>query len=582
MVFGVKVRSFLIQRPAQRFDAVTEGTSKPLKITPFRLLFDPSPVTLGLYGKPMARNSQLFCLGPDFGSGEWLLHGPDANRSEIEKARAAVQSRIKDEWLYGRQYYPPLEIAGHQIRWYRPVVAWMHPREGKQRAFGIRLDLPGFVKASRKDKDMFFNVVVDRRAKDNELVGGKKGEAVAPLTFDYTVVEGGEEGTYEKSYWRHLQEMTSKRWLYRNDADCAGADDGTDVHCTGNQLPRFSQQYLRPFYESRPGLEVHPYIFQWKVDFDFMWRGLGLNRFIDPAAADPMHAHHDLVVVIPGQKHDEAVIMADHYDTAYEEDVYGGKGEFSALKGHRHAAAGADDNYSATASLMQGSEVFLDLSRRGLLHRDVWLVHLTGEEFPSDCLGARALVEALKTGREVIPGRSNPKIVAVLVLDMVAHNAKRDKVAANISGEANVFQLAPGRSNSSMRIAQVGFSSTLAWNERVQGDHEPSWNRRFKRTAVPRRAMFDSQGNIAMPKVAVFPTMTAEIRPWLNPKSTLYNTDGQIFSDAGIPAVLVMEDYDINRQGYHDSKDTLENIDLDYGSAISRIAIETVAQVAAR
>jgi hypothetical protein len=41
-----------------------------------------------------------------------------------------------------------------------------------------------------------------------------------------------------------------------------------------------------------------------------------------------------------------------------------------------------------------------------------------------------------------------------------------------------------------------------------------------------------------------------------------------------------MENYDISRTGYHDTHDTMENIDLDYGSALAAICIETVAQVA--
>jgi hypothetical protein len=41
-----------------------------------------------------------------------------------------------------------------------------------------------------------------------------------------------------------------------------------------------------------------------------------------------------------------------------------------------------------------------------------------------------------------------------------------------------------------------------------------------------------------------------------------------------------MENYDIDRHGYHDSHDTMENIDLDYGSALAAIAIETVARAA--
>ena len=71
-----------------------------------------------------------------------------------------------------------------------------------------------------------------------------------------------------------------------------------------------------------------------------------------------------------------------------------------------------------------------------------------------------------------------------------------------------------------------------------------------------------------------------EVRLHDNPRSTLFNTDGQIFSDAGLPTVLFMENYDINREGYHDTHDTMANIDLDYGAAVAAIAIETVARAA--
>lgn len=64
-----------------------------------------------------------------------------------------------------------------------------------------------------------------------------------------------------------------------------------------------------------------------------------------------------------------------------------------------------------------------------------------------------------------------------------------------------------------------------------------------------------------------------------DPQSSLYNTDGQVFSDAGVSTILFMEDYDTDRVGYHD---TLENIDLDYGSAVAAIAIDTVTGLAGR
>ena len=45
--------------------------------------------------------------------------------------------------------------------------------------------------------------------------------------------------------------------------------------------------------------------------------------------------------------------------------------------------------------MMLAAPIFLEMSRQGKLGCDVWLVHLTGEEFPADCLGARALTERL-------------------------------------------------------------------------------------------------------------------------------------------------------------------------------------------
>ena len=74
--------------------------------------------------------------------------------------------------------------------------------------------------------------------------------------------------------------------------------------------------------------------------------------------------------------------------------------------------------------------------------------------------------------------------------------------------------------------------------------------------------------------------MSGHVAAEWEPRSVLFNTDGQIFSDVGVPVVLFMENYDINRSGYHDTHDTMANIDLDYAAAIIAIAIETVADTA--
>ena len=93
--------------------------------------------------------------------------------------------------------------------------------------------------------------------------------------------------------------------------------------------------------------------FHWYTDFDFAGFGGWKNN-------QEGHTHErDLLIVIPGRNRSEAVIMADHYDTAYMEDVYfksrGGTGA-------RIAAPGADDNCSATATLLQASPIFLEMS----------------------------------------------------------------------------------------------------------------------------------------------------------------------------------------------------------------------------
>jgi Zn-dependent M28 family amino/carboxypeptidase len=263
------------------------------------------------------------------------------------------------------------------------------------------------------------------------------------------------------------------------------------------------------------------------------------------------------------------VVMGDHYDTAYMEDEYGSN---HGGNGPRLAAPGADDNHSATAALMLGAPVFMELSKRGKLACDVWLVHLTGEEFPADCLGARHLCQRLVEGtlQLELPGRkrledlSRAQVQGVYILDMIAHNNNRDR---------DIFQICPGTSRQSMWLAWQAHIANRTWNELAEG-----WNRKgARRGRGPGKRSADAK---TLPEMARHPHLHGEVRPAYDPRSTLYNTDGQIFSDAGVPVVLFMENYDINRLGYHDSHDTLANIDLDYGAALAAIAIETVARAA--
>ncbi len=220
---------------------------------------------------------------------------------------------------------------------------------------------------------------------------------------------------------------------------------------------------------------------------------------------------------------------------------------------------------------MRAAPIFLDLSREGKLGCDVWLVHLTGEEFPSDCLGARHLCQKLVEGtlqmrlREGQEGDlSKVQIQGVFVLDMVAHNSDHDR---------DKFQISPGAGRQAARLAYQAHMANEVWNAST-----PLWNQRPSRRGRGRGKR--SRDTKTIPEIALYPKLDGQIRLPRDPKSTLYNTDGQIFSDAGIPVVLLMENYDINQKGYHDTHDTMANIDLDYGAAVVAIAIEAVARAA--
>jgi len=309
--------------------------------------------------------------------------------------------------------------------------------------------------------------------------------------------------------------------------------------------------------------ECVDHVFRWQTDFEFPWmEGWAKNQ------AAP--SERNIVMMIPGRNRDEAIIMGDHYDTAYMEDVYYEESGGDLL---RAPAAGADDNHSATTALLMTAEYLLPLAKAGKLERDVWLVHLTGEEYPSDCMGARALGQAMVERSLAFTGEDGRKrdvahvdVVGAFVLDMIGHNSDRDR---------DVFQIAAGEGAGSAKLALRAHRANLAWNKLAA-----EWNHGKDRHGKGRaERMPDSAKHPAPPIFAHLP-LHGEVRVEWEPRSALYNTDGQIFSDLGIPVVLFMENYDISRKGYHDTHDTMANIDLDYCAAVTAIAIETVADCA--
>ncbi len=610
-----------------------------------RVLFSAGPEDVELYGKPMARNVQIWTH--DY---HLLLDGPRASRDEIYSALETVAKG----GLFGYRFlFPAMSIGPYEAYWHRPLVAYMS-RETDSPV--IMADAPsGYITAARagekrperrielwprtrrrelelaalqlfeRNEDAFgrhFPLDILRLLRTKQLLGDRllprsfarclltlaKHKSIddwfvamqehaidrekarrlsdslenlleprvqanpssplpkpeASLTFSRS-----SRRSFEVQYWRRISSLAEGKFVNKDNADCV-QDSITqpmlkhhhrDLEALGDYLLGHYRRCISAC-GMRGRAVAGDLPFRWQTDFDYPWMG-GWKRNQQQQTEE-----RDLMVVIPGRDRSRAVIMADHYDTAYMEDVYdkarGGTGA-------RLAAAGADDNHSATAALMQAAPIMLELSRKGLLESDVWLVHLTGEEFPSDCMGARHLCQRLveRNLRLRLPGSreldlSNVRVTGAFVLDMVAHNSEHD---------LDVFQISPGTGPESARLALMAHGATETWNLMTK-----PWNRQPGRRAC-KRGVRSPEGR-RIPDIALHPELHGEVRLPMDPRSTLYNTDGQIFSDAGIPVVLFMENYDINRAGYHDTKDTMENIDLDYGAAVTAIAIETVARAA--
>jgi hypothetical protein len=391
---------------------------------------------------------------------------------------------------------------------------------------------------------------------------GNGPDAAASLTFDQTAARA-----FEVAYWTAIADLSTGAFANKNNADCvldlptqkALRHPARDLDPLGDYLLARHRRLIDE--HGMNGKAVAGDLpFRWETDLHYPWMG-GWKDNQSGALRE-----RNLLVLIPGRDRSRAVILADHYDTAYMADHYekeqGGTGA-------RLATPGADDNCSATAALLMAAPVFLDMSRAGRLGCDVWLLHLTGEEYPAEGLGTchlcRELVEGALRLRLADGGwrdLSTAQIRGLYVMDMIAHNSRSGR---------DVFQISPGASRESLWLAYQAHEANRVWNESVDG-----WNKRRPGAGRFRR----QRHGRAVPAVSPHPRLHGEVRPTYDPRSTLYNTDGQMFSDVGVPVVLFMENYDISRSGYHDSKDTLANIDLDYGAALAAIAIEATARAA--
>ena len=608
------------------------------KIRMVKVLFSTEPDAMGLYDKPLARNCHLW--NHKF---ELLLDGPNASGKKIMEVEKTIlvgglfgyrffyppmsvgeydmylhrplvaylpsgsdNIEIKTDMLHGymtgyhkndTEMLQPVEMWPRLLR-REPYLSALHEFKNindhyaHQTSLNIISLLDACNMQEKKPLSSSFARSLLNISKDKSLTewlddlpahstfpeaAKKMNEVLAEIIESHQAPPLPEAITYnetasrifEEKWWNDIRFLAQGEFINKDNADVA-LDQATlsvvrkqqrDIDSLGNYfINRHNQAITDAGMEGKALCGELP--FKWRTDFEFpMFGGWNGNQ------NDEIH-ERNIIVIIPGRNRGQAVVFADHYDTAYMEDVFeknrGGSGA-------RLSANGADDNYSASSTLLQAAPIFLKLSKEDKLERDIWLIHLTGEEFPSDCMGARNLCKSLvdktirlKTGNNTFIGLSETEIVGVYVMDMIGHNRDNDQ---------DIFQISPGKCAGSQYLALQAHLANQIWNNSIKiRNNQPDRKHRGRGKRI--------SGSEQIPEIARFLHMEGEVRTKYNPHSSLFNTDCQIFSDVGIPVVLFMENYDINRSGYHDTKDTLENIDLDYGAAFAAIAIETVARIA--
>ena len=359
---------------------------------------------------------------------------------------------------------------------------------------------------------------------------------------------------------RHCDPITLAQVLKHHDRDLEGL---------GDYILRYYEEMFRR-HGASDLVDVGELPFRWQTQYPFASDG-GLASATRTAAPP----NWNLLVRIPGRDdRSRAVVMADHYDTAYMYDRYD---KHDGGFGARLSAPGADDNCSATVALMLGATPFLELSRQGKLDCDVWLLHLTGEEYPAEGLGACRMCQWLLEGTLALHTKNGTKdlsgtrVQGLYVLDMIAHNINRDR---------NIFQISPGASRESQWLAEQALQAKV-WRNMERSDRSRLEQAAASSATCKAGAGRRSRDLVTIPPVAKFLPLQGQIRPHYDARSTLFNTDGQGFSDIGVPVVLFMENYDIERVGYHDTHDNMTLINLDYGAALAAITIESVARAAA-
>src|SRR5262249_12832202 len=140
----------------------------------------------------------------------------------------------------------------------------------------------------------------------------------ASLTFGDT-----SRRAFEVAYWKTIALLAGGRDFNKNNADCIHDPVPAMRLPHPHRDPEGLGDYLLDHHTpaiAEVGLHGKALAgdlpFRWHTEFDYAWFGGWTNN-----QEGDTH-ERDVIVVIPGKDRRRAVIMADHYDTAYMADHY--------------------------------------------------------------------------------------------------------------------------------------------------------------------------------------------------------------------------------------------------------------------
>ena len=144
---------------------------------------------------------------------------------------------------------------------------------------------------------------------------------------DYLTFGDTSTRAYEEAYWNQILFLSHGKFINKDNADVV-QDLKTlkyvdhphqDLEVLGDYLiGKYREEIRQAGMENNA--EVGELPFRWETDFEFQDYG-GWKANQEGSASE-----RNILLIIPGRNRSEVVIMSDHYDTAYMEDVYDGKG----------------------------------------------------------------------------------------------------------------------------------------------------------------------------------------------------------------------------------------------------------------